>query len=99
MRVQHPIQNPDAGHSHHRDNARAVTAEVAQRASSITPFKCNSQANSHATQGWSECVSFGNFASYRDRFEKIQEYFSPRFPEATRVGNEMIRTILERTND
>ena len=48
-------------------------------------------------QGWSDCVSFGDFSSYRDRFEQIQTYFAPRFPEATRVGNEMIKTILEKT--
>jgi prephenate dehydrogenase (NADP+) len=32
---------------------------------------------------------------YRSKFEKIQDYFAPRFPEATRVGNEMIKTIEE----
>ena len=49
-------------------------------------------------QAWSDCVSFGAFDSYKDRFEKIQRYFAPRFPEAVRVGNEMIKTILEKTN-
>lgn len=34
---------------------------------------------------------------YRIKFQQIQEYFAPRFPEATRVGNEMIQTILEQT--
>ncbi|KAL8785287.1 MAG: hypothetical protein Q9195_008706 [Heterodermia aff. obscurata] len=48
-----------------------------------------------AARAWSECVSFGDFQSYRDRFERIQEYFQPRFPEATRVGNEMIKVIFE----
>ncbi|CAF9919093.1 MAG: prephenate dehydrogenase (NADP(+)) [Heterodermia speciosa] len=48
-----------------------------------------------AARAWSECVSFGDFQSYRDRFERIQEYFKPRFPEATRVGNEMINVIFE----
>ena len=48
-------------------------------------------------QGWSECVSFGNFASYQDRFEKASAYFEPRFPEATKLGNEMIKTILAKT--
>lgn len=46
-------------------------------------------------QDWSERVSFGNMEGYRDKFEQIQTYFAPRFPEATRVGNEMIRTIEE----
>jgi prephenate dehydrogenase (NADP+) len=48
-------------------------------------------------QDWSDRVSFGNFESYRKKFEGIQSYFAPRFPEATRIGNEMIKTILEKT--
>jgi prephenate dehydrogenase (NADP+) len=42
-------------------------------------------------------VSFGNFDSYRERFEAIQQHFAPRFPDAVRLGNEMIKTILEKT--
>lgn len=32
---------------------------------------------------------------YREKFEAIQSYFTPRFPEATKVGNQMIATIEE----
>lgn len=48
-------------------------------------------------QAWSDCVSFGDFESYRDRFERIASYFAPRFPEASQLGNEMMKTILEKT--
>lgn len=48
-------------------------------------------------QAWSDCVSFGDFESYRDRFERIQGYFAPRFPDAVKLGNEMMKTILEKT--
>jgi prephenate dehydrogenase (NADP+) len=50
-------------------------------------------------QAWSECVSSNSdpFGSYRDRFERIQEFFAERFPEAVRLGNEMIKTIMEKT--
>lgn len=51
----------------------------------------------HWSQAWSDCVSFGDFDSYRDRFETIQQYFAPRFPEAVRLGNEMMKTILAKT--
>ena len=47
------------------------------------------------TQDWSNRVSLGNMEGYRTKFENIQSYFSPRFAEATKVGNEMIRTIEE----
>lgn len=48
-----------------------------------------------AAQDWSNRVSLGNLDGYREKFEHIQEYFSPRFAEATKVGNEMIKTIEE----
>jgi prephenate dehydrogenase (NADP+) len=43
-------------------------------------------------------VSLGHMDGYREKFEKIQSYFAPRFAEATKVGNEMIRTIEENLN-
>jgi len=48
-------------------------------------------------QAWSDCVSFGSFEAYRDRFEHIQRYFAPRLEDAVRMGNEMIKTIMENT--
>ena len=48
-----------------------------------------------AMQDWSNRVSLGNLEGYRKKFEHIQSYFSPRFAEATKVGNEMIKTIEE----
>ena len=49
-------------------------------------------------QDWSERVSLGHMDGYREKFEKIQAYFAPRFAEATKLGNEMIRTIEENLN-
>ncbi|CAL8581318.1 prephenate dehydrogenase (NADP(+)) [Xanthoria parietina] len=60
-------------------------------------FRSDDLEFTFAARGWSDCVSFGDFSSYRDRFEQIQSYFAPRFPEATRVGNEMIRVLVEKT--
>ena len=57
-------------------------------------FRSDDLEFTFAARGWSDCVSFGDMAAYRDRFERIQAYFAPRFPEAIRVGNEMIATIL-----
>ncbi|GAB1738575.1 hypothetical protein NU219Hw_g3378t1 [Hortaea werneckii] len=51
-----------------------------------------------AARDWSERVSLGHMDAYREKFEKIQKYFEPRFPEATKLGNEMIRTIEENLN-
>ncbi len=61
-------------------------------------FRSDDLEFTFAARGWSECVSFGDFDAYRGRFEAVQQYFKERFPEATRVGNEMIKVILENTS-
>ncbi|KAJ9110199.1 hypothetical protein QFC20_003051 [Naganishia adeliensis] len=48
-----------------------------------------------AARGWSQCVSFGSFDLYRNRFEETASFFAPRFQEATVVGGKMIKTILD----
>lgn len=50
-----------------------------------------------AARDWSSRVRLGNFDGYREKFEAIQKYFEPRFPDATKLGNEMIKTILEQS--
>ncbi|KAK9460845.1 uncharacterized protein V1516DRAFT_665239 [Lipomyces oligophaga] len=50
-----------------------------------------------AARSWSEIIGFGNFHLYKDKFERTQEFFSPRFADATKLGNEMIKTIFEHT--
>ncbi|KAM0797183.1 hypothetical protein BDR22DRAFT_892504 [Usnea florida] len=74
-----------------------LLAEVIDTAIEDNTFRSDDLEFTFAARGWSDCVSFGDFASYKDRFERISEYFEPRFPEATRVGNEMISVILEKT--
>jgi len=72
--------------------------EVLDIAIDDNTFRSDDLEFTFAARAWSDCVSFGDFASYRDRFEKIQDYFAPRFPEAVRLGNEMMKTILDRTS-
>lgn len=48
-----------------------------------------------AARGWSQCVSFGNFSLYRERFEQTSKFFESRFPEANRIGKEMIKALSE----
>lgn len=51
-----------------------------------------------AARNLSMMVSHGDFELYRKIFEETQEFFKPMLPEATRIGNQMIKTILENTN-
>ncbi|KAF2027368.1 Prephenate dehydrogenase [Setomelanomma holmii] len=62
-------------------------------------FRADDLEFTFAARDWSSRVDLGNFDGYREKFERIQKYFEPRFPEATKVGNEMIKTILRKTQD
>ncbi|KAF1352131.1 6-phosphogluconate dehydrogenase [Delphinella strobiligena] len=69
--------------------------EVVETAIEDTSFRADDLEFTFAARDWSERVNLGNMDGYREKFEQIQSYFAPRFPEATRVGNEMIKTIEE----
>ncbi|KAF2487524.1 prephenate dehydrogenase [Neohortaea acidophila] len=64
-----------------------------------TTFRSDDLEFTFAARDWSERVSLGHMDGYREKFEKMQNYFAPRFPEATKLGNEMIRTIEANLND
>lgn len=48
-----------------------------------------------AARGWSQCVAFGNFDLYRERFESTAAFFESRFEEANKLGTAMIKAIQE----
>lgn len=47
---------------------------------------------------WSSIVSFANFELYKRQFEEVQKFFEPMFPEANRIGNEMLKTIASHSH-
>lgn len=52
-----------------------------------------------AARNWSSIINFGNFDLYKQEFEKTQTFFEHKFAEGNAVGNEMIKTILERVKE
>jgi prephenate dehydrogenase (NADP+) len=48
-----------------------------------------------AARGWSQCVAFGNFELYKDRFTQTAAFFESRFEEANKIGGAMIKAIVE----
>ncbi|KAK0191362.1 hypothetical protein F5146DRAFT_930180 [Armillaria mellea] len=48
-----------------------------------------------AARGWSQCVRFGSFEVYRQRFDETRKFFEGRFAEAGVLGSEMIKTVME----
>ncbi|KAK6200141.1 uncharacterized protein RJT21DRAFT_40573 [Scheffersomyces amazonensis] len=52
-----------------------------------------------AARNWASIIGFGNFQLYQQEFERTQRFFQPMFSEANAIGNEMIKTILERVKE
>ncbi|KAE9969674.1 hypothetical protein BLS_001659 [Venturia inaequalis] len=75
----------------------ALLEETIDTAMSDDLFRGDDLEFTFAARDWSERVNLRSFESYQEKFEKIQTYFGPRLPEAQRIGNEMIKTILEKT--
>lgn len=52
-----------------------------------------------AARGWSQCISFGSFDLYKDRFMQAATFFQPRFEEATKLGSAMIQAIQDSSTE
>ncbi|KIJ45204.1 hypothetical protein M422DRAFT_30048 [Sphaerobolus stellatus SS14] len=48
-----------------------------------------------AARGWSQCIAFGSFKLYEQRFMDTANFFAPRFQEAAKVGAKMIQAISQ----
>lgn len=69
--------------------------ECIKVATSNTSFRQDDLQFTMASREWANIVNFGNFELYKRRFEETQKFSEPMFPEATKVGNAMIKTILQ----
>ncbi|CAK7210638.1 Nucleosomal histone H3-Lys79 methylase [Sporothrix curviconia] len=58
-------------------------------------FRSDDLEFTFAARGWAECVNLGHFETWRERFVVTQNFFKPRFPEANKVGNAMMKALLE----
>lgn len=52
-----------------------------------------------AARKWSSLVSYESFDLYEKEFESVRKFFEPMFPQATEIGNQMIKTILQHSKD
>lgn len=60
-------------------------------------FRSDDLEFTFAARGWAECVSLGHFETWKERFRVTQSFFEPRFQEASKIGNAMIKAVLETT--
>lgn len=52
-----------------------------------------------AARRWAEIIARGDYRMYQATFEETQQFFMPMMAEANALGNEMIKTILERVRE
>ncbi|KAI1435135.1 prephenate dehydrogenase [Xylaria sp. CBS 124048] len=62
-------------------------------------FRSDDLEFTFAARGWAECVGLGHFETWKERFIDTQRFFEPRFPEAIKVGNAMVKAVLESTKN
>lgn len=52
-----------------------------------------------AARNWATIISYGSFEMYKKKFEDTQAFFKPMLSDANAIGNEMIKTILQRVQE
>lgn len=52
-----------------------------------------------AARKWAEIISRGDYRLYEQTFVETQRFFQPMIAEANAIGNEMIKTILQRVSE
>ena len=75
----------------------ALLEEAIDTAINDNTFRGDDLEFTFAARVWSQRVSLGHFDAYKEKVEGIKKYFGARFPEATKMGNEMIKAILEKS--
>ncbi|BAO38441.1 prephenate dehydrogenase [NADP+] [Kluyveromyces marxianus] len=79
--------------------SEGLLEQTIEAAINVTEFRADDMEFVIAARSWSNIVSFGNFDLYKRQFEEVQRFFTPMFPEANAIGNEMIKTILQHSKD
>ncbi|KAM0786591.1 hypothetical protein ACM66B_002046 [Microbotryomycetes sp. NB124-2] len=48
-----------------------------------------------AARGWSDCIQYGSFDAYRQRFDETRAFFEPRFEESRLQNSRMFKFLEE----
>lgn len=60
-----------------------------------TTYRANDLEFVIAARGWSQCISFGSFELYQQRFTETSSFFESRFEDATKLGTAMLQAIMD----
>lgn len=73
--------------------------ECIEVAVSDSAFRHDDLEFTFAARRWASIIAMGNYKLYKQFFEETQEFFLPKIAEANAIGNEMIKTILQRVKE
>ncbi|KAH8178730.1 prephenate dehydrogenase domain-containing protein [Sarocladium implicatum] len=93
-----PLFRLRLGVTEHLFRDDALLEEALRTAIEDNTYRSDDLEFTFAARGWAECVSLGHFETWEKRFESTQKYFEPRFDEAKLVGQQMMKRVLESTN-
>lgn len=85
------------GVTEHLFRSQARLDEALRVAVEDNTFRSDDLEFTFAARGWAECVSFGHFDTWKERFMATQRFFEPRLAGAVEVGNAMVKAVLEST--
>lgn len=74
---------------------RAISASCMPPSPTTTSHRADDLEFVIAARGWSQCVHFGSFRLYEERFERTRAFFEGRFKEAEGLAGRMIKLIAE----
>lgn len=90
-----PLFRLRLGVTEHLFRNETLLEEALRTAVNDKTYRSDDLEFTFAARGWAECVTLGHFETWEKRFVSTQQFFEPRFAEASVVGREMMRKVLE----
>ena len=92
-----PLFRLRLGVTEHLFRDAEMLEETLQTAVSDLTYRSDDLEFTFAARAWADCVAIGHFETYEQRFISTQKFFEPRFEEAKVIGNQMMKKVMENT--
>lgn len=94
-----PLFRLRLGVTEHLFRNPALLDEALRTAVDDKTYRSDDLEFTFAARGWAECVTHGHFETWEKRFISTQDFFQPRFAEAKVVGDQMMKKVLESSEE
>ncbi|QPG93902.1 hypothetical protein C2857_003444 [Epichloe festucae Fl1] len=94
-----PLFRLRLGVTEHLFRNAALLDETLRTAVEDKTYRSDDLEFTFAARGWAECVTLGHFETWEKRFVSTQDFFQPRFAEAKKVGDQMMKKVLESSKE